>query len=77
MTDMIDLLLTAEYLRGKEKLPLLQQFSQKLDTLKYFVTILWQVKEYSAASRNPTAFRDNRTARFFKRQPLPTLLCKI
>jgi len=44
LTDMIELLLTAEYLRGKEKLPILQQFSNKLDTLKYFIIILWQVK---------------------------------
>lgn len=44
LTEMIELILTAEYLRGKEKLPLLQQFSHKLDVLKYFITILWQIK---------------------------------
>jgi len=44
LTDMIELILTAEYLSKEKKLPQLQEFSKKLDILKYFINILWKMK---------------------------------
>ena len=43
-TDIIQLLLNAGYLKYEEKIPLLKQASNKLDSLKYFLTILWELK---------------------------------
>lgn len=43
-TDLIQLILNAEYLTPMDKYPLLKQASNKLDSLKYFITILWEVK---------------------------------
>lgn len=43
-TDLIQLILNAEYLSPVEKYSILKQASNRLDSLKYFMTILWEVK---------------------------------
>jgi len=45
---MIELTLTASYMQRSEKILFLERISKKLDTLKYFVTILWEVKGLDA-----------------------------
>lgn len=47
-TDLIALTLTAQYTKREAKLLLLIQISQRLDYLKYFITILWEVKGLDA-----------------------------
>lgn len=41
-TDLIATTLTAQYAKREQKLLVLTQLAQKLDHLKYFVTILWE-----------------------------------
>ena len=43
-TDLIALTLTAQYAKRIEKPSHLIQMSQRLDYLKYFITILWEAK---------------------------------
>ncbi|MBI4135576.1 four helix bundle protein [Candidatus Uhrbacteria bacterium] len=43
-TDLIAITLTAQYTKRAEKLSLLIQISQRLDYLKYFITILWEAE---------------------------------
>ncbi|MFA6423838.1 MAG: four helix bundle protein [Candidatus Magasanikbacteria bacterium] len=43
-TDIIELTLTASYIQRTEKIIFLEKISKKLDTLKYFITILWEIK---------------------------------
>lgn len=43
-TDLIAIALTGKYAKREEKLILLKQLSIKLDHLKYFITILWEMK---------------------------------
>ncbi|MFH0780187.1 MAG: four helix bundle protein [Parcubacteria group bacterium] len=43
-TDLIQLTLNAEYVKREEKFPVLKQMSEKIDALKYFLTILWELK---------------------------------
>jgi len=47
-TELIAITLTAQYTKRESKLSLLIQISQRLDYLKYFVTILWEVKGLDA-----------------------------
>jgi len=42
--DILELCLTAQYTKRDQKLPLLFEISRKLDTLKYFITLLWEAK---------------------------------
>ncbi len=42
--DILELGLTAQYTKREQKLTLLLDISRKLDTLKYFITILWEAK---------------------------------
>lgn len=43
-TDLIAIALTSKYAKREEKLFILKQMSEKLDHLKYFITILWEMK---------------------------------
>ncbi len=43
-TDLIAIALTGKYAKREEKLFILKQMSEKLDHLKYFITILWEMK---------------------------------
>ncbi|MDO8676303.1 MAG: diversity-generating retroelement protein Avd [Candidatus Azambacteria bacterium] len=42
--DTIELLFTASYLNKEQKLPYLQKASGKLDLLKFFLQIAWELK---------------------------------
>ena len=42
--DTIELLLTASYLGKEQKLPYLQKAGNKLDILKFFLKIAWEIK---------------------------------
>jgi hypothetical protein len=42
--ELIELALEASYSKQEQKLTLLEQMSKKLDTLKYFLTVLWEMK---------------------------------
>src|SRR3989344_7128693 len=42
--EIIDLILRAHYLPQKEKTPCLREASTKLDILKFFLQIAWEVK---------------------------------
>lgn len=42
--DTIELLLTASYLGKEQKLPYLQKAGNKLDILKFFLQIAWEIK---------------------------------
>lgn len=43
-TELIVITLTAQYAKREEKSMVLIQLSQKLDHLKYFITILWETE---------------------------------
>ncbi|MDO8505281.1 MAG: four helix bundle protein, partial [bacterium] len=43
-TDLIAITLTAQYAKREQKQGLLLQMSERLDYLKYFITILWEAK---------------------------------
>lgn len=43
-TDLIATALTAKYARQNEKIIKLKQISENLDHLKYFLTIMWEIK---------------------------------
>jgi len=43
-THAISIALTAKYTRQVEKITKLKQISEYLDYLKYFLTILWEIK---------------------------------
>ena len=43
-TDVIELILTAGFAARASKLPIIQKASIKLDTLKYFLQIAWELK---------------------------------
>jgi len=43
-TDTIAIALTTKYLKQEEKVNKLKQISENLDHLKYFLTILWELK---------------------------------
>ncbi len=42
--DTIELLITASYLGKEQKLPYLQKAGNKLDILKFFLQIAWEIK---------------------------------
>ena len=42
--DAIELLFTASYLAQDQKLPFLQKASTKLDLLKFFLQVAWEIK---------------------------------
>lgn len=42
--DTLELLFTASYLGKNEKLPILQKAQSKLDLLKFFLQIAWELK---------------------------------
>ena len=42
--DIIELLLVASYLGKEQKLPYLQKAGNKLDILKFFLQIAWEIK---------------------------------
>lgn len=44
LTELIDLLLTAGYAPREQKLIVIQKLSSKLDTLKFFVRVAWEIK---------------------------------
>lgn len=48
-TDILEITLTAQYAKRENKQSLLEELSQKLDNLKYFITILWEAKGLDAA----------------------------
>ena len=43
-TDVIELILTAGFTSKEQKLPIVRQASVKLDLLKFFVQIAWEIK---------------------------------
>lgn len=43
-TDILEITLTAQYMKHDQKRAFLQELSRKLDALKYFITILWEAK---------------------------------
>jgi len=43
-TDVIELILTASFAARANKLPIVQKASIKLDTLKYFLQMAWELK---------------------------------
>jgi hypothetical protein len=44
LIDAIELIFSATYLSREQKLPYLQKATAKLDTAKFFLQILWEVK---------------------------------
>lgn len=46
--NILEIALTAQYTRREEKKIFLQKLSQKMDTLKFFVTLLWEAKGLDA-----------------------------
>lgn len=47
-TDLVAVTLTAQYAKREQKLTVLLQLAQKLDHLKFFMTILWEAKGLEA-----------------------------
>jgi len=43
-TDLIAIILKAGYTKREQKLPILQQASNKLDNLKFFLQLIWEMK---------------------------------
>lgn len=43
-TDLIELILTAGFASKEHKSPVIQKASIKLDTLKYFIQLVWELK---------------------------------
>jgi hypothetical protein len=43
-TDVIELILTAGFASREQKYPVIQKASIKLDTLKYFLQLTWEIK---------------------------------
>lgn len=43
-TALLEITLQAKYAKANEKINLLLEISKRLDNLKYFMTILWEVK---------------------------------
>lgn len=56
-TDLIAVTLTAQYTKREEKLPLLLAINQKLDHIKYFITILWEAKGLEANQYSQLAIK--------------------
>ena len=54
-TDLIATTLTAQFAKREQKLSLLLQLAQKLDHLKYFVTILWEAGGFEASKYSQLA----------------------
>ena len=57
--NILELALTAQYTKREEKLIFLQQLNRKFDTLKFFITLLWEAKgldatQYGQLSQNLT-----------------------
>ena len=52
-SDLLAVTLTAQYTKREAKLALLIQISQQLDYLKYFITILWEVKGMETSQYAP------------------------
>lgn len=48
-TDILEITLTAQYAKRENKRNFLEDLSQKLDNLKYFITLLWEAKGLDAA----------------------------
>ncbi len=46
--DTLELLFFAQYAQKGQKLPALQKANTKFDTLKFFLQILWETKNFSA-----------------------------
>ena len=42
--DILELIITARYLPQNQKMPLLQKASLKLDLLKFFLQVSWEIK---------------------------------
>lgn len=47
-TEILEIVLTAQYTRREEKKVFLQELSRKMDNLKFFVTLLWEAKGLDA-----------------------------
>lgn len=47
-SDLVAMTLTAQYAKREQKLTVLLQLAQKLDHLKFFMTILWEAKGLEA-----------------------------
>lgn len=47
-TELLEITLTAQYAKRENKRIFLEGLSQKLDNLKYFITILWEAKGLDA-----------------------------
>lgn len=47
-TEILELALTAKFTRREEKKIFLETLSRKLDQLKFFITLLWEVKGIDA-----------------------------
>lgn len=59
-TEILEIVLTAQYTKREEKKIFLQKLSQKLDNLKFFITLLWEAKgidsnKYGQLSQKLTA----------------------
>ena len=52
-SDLIALTLTAQYAKRDQKPVLLLQMSERLDYLKYFITILWEAKGMETSQYSP------------------------
>ena len=48
-TEILAIVLTAQYTRREEKKIFLEELSRKLDNLKFFVTLLWEAKGLDAS----------------------------
>jgi len=56
-TKILELTLTAQYTKREEKIVFLQQLSRQFDTLKFFITLLWEARaldenKFSQITRN-------------------------
>jgi hypothetical protein len=47
--NILELTQTAQYTKREDKLNFLQQLNRKFDTLKFFITLLWEAKGLDAS----------------------------
>ncbi len=52
--EIIELLFVASYLKKQEKIPFVQKASKKLDLLKFFLQVAWEIK--SLDNKNTSLF---------------------
>ena len=43
-TNLLELTLVIKYAKREDKIPTLEQLGKKMDMVKYFVTLLWELK---------------------------------